>query len=333
MEGVLAKRKTLTFGADPEMFVMAGEELIPAFNFLPPNTGRQLLYWDGFQAEWKYLQPHYCQNNLIEETRDRLMLLADKVKLFNPQGRLTLKNVVKIPVETLQTAQHAHVELGCQPSFNAYNLAGMKVPNARQLKFRFAGGHMHFGTWKRTKPNYEKIIKTLDMILGVWAVGVAQNWDDPVRRKFYGLPGEYRAPNYATGYGVEYRTLSNWWLASPRIMQLTWDIGRTCVQFARSRYWKLWAGDEKETIHTIQSCDVDQARRIIWRNRGLFTWLLKQTYPAAEEACIERVFALCNVGLEAVVPYPEDFAGNWHFQDDWIPDAKVAWARWDQGGL
>src|ERR1700678_2515194 len=50
----------LSVGADPEMFVFAGEKLLPAFAFLPKKGGNTTVYWDGFQAEWKYSGGIWC---------------------------------------------------------------------------------------------------------------------------------------------------------------------------------------------------------------------------------------------------------------------------------
>lgn len=328
IEGQVSKKRVLTLGADPEMFLFSGNKLIPAYEFLPAKGDGHMMYWDGFQAEWKYNhEGAHCQNNLVLYTRENLKKLEKLAKAKDPQARLSLTNVVRIPKDTLETAHPLHVELGCQPSWNAYKMRGEAVINPRKLAYRFAGGHMHFGTWTPYRPNYEKIVKTLDSILGVWSVGVAQHMDNSIRRKYYGLAGEYRKPKYAAGYGVEYRVLSNFWLASPSILQLTWDIGRMCVRLAGSRYGKLWAGNEAETIDVINNCDHDRARKILARNAPMFTWMLKQVYRRPES--IKKAFDVCNQGLESIVPNPDDFKKNWHFADEWIENGGQPWARWE----
>src|SRR5919108_358253 len=230
----ISRRKVFTLGADPEIFVFADNKLLPAFEFLPPKGNGNMMYWDGMQAEWKYDHlGNYCQNNLVYFTRENLIKLDQKAKAYNPKAKLSLSNVIKAPADILAKAPLPFVELGCQPSYNAYNLEGLRVPNPRRLLYRFAGGHMHFGTW-RQPPNYNLLAQTMDSVLGVWSVGAARNQDNPIRRKYYGMPGEYRKPKYEYGYGFEYRVLSNWWLASPGIMQLTWDIGRMSLRLATS---------------------------------------------------------------------------------------------------
>src|SRR5882757_8359264 len=105
------------------MFIFSGAKLIPAFNFLPPKGGDRKMYWDGFQAEWKYNHDgNHCQNNLVLYTRENLKKLEKLAKAKDPNARLSLTNVVRIPKETLETAHPLHVELGCQPSYNAYRM-------------------------------------------------------------------------------------------------------------------------------------------------------------------------------------------------------------------
>ena len=335
IEGTLQKKRVLTLGADPELFVFNGAKLLPAFEFLPPKGKDTMIYWDGFQAEWKYSHPdNYCQNNLVKATRESLMKLQAKAKVTAPQARLSLSNVVRVPQSILKTADTPFVELGCQPSYNVYRMRGTGVPNPRLLPYRFAGGHMHFGTWTTEKPKYEKIVKMLDRILGVWAVGVARNIDNPIRRQYYGLAGEYRMPMYKEdrfskgGYGVEYRTLSNFWLASPALMQVTWDIGRLCVRLATSKFGGLWIASEQEVIETINNCDYQQADKILDRNVGMLKWMLGQIYVKPQ--AITNALTISQVGLEQFVAEPEDFSTNWHFGDEWLPNARQPWARWER---
>ena len=328
IEGQLSKKRRLSLGADPEMFLFSGNKLLPAWEFLPPKGEHVLQYWDGAQAEWKYNhEENHCQNNLVLFTRENLMDLQATAKQHDKNARLSLVNVVRIPKDVLATADPKHIELGCQPSWNAYRMKGTPVYDPRDLKYRFAGGHLHFGTWTPQRPNYVKIVKTLDSILGVWSVGVARYMDNPIRRKYYGLAGEYRMPRYKGGYGVEYRTLSNFWLASPAMLQLTWDIGRMCVRLAGSRYLNLWAGNEDETIRTINDCDDEQAEKILKRNAPMFKWILKQCYR--NERAVEAAIAVSREGLQYIVPEPENFKENWAFGREWIPNGGAYWARWE----
>src|ERR1700674_5239430 len=120
----LRSTRSLTLGADPELFTFSKGKLLPAYEFLPSKLDGGTMYWDGFQAEWKYTtqETGTCQNNLVFHTRNKLKSLDFRLKRFDPDATLTLTNVVKIPTKLLQTANPLHVELGCMRSFNAYKL-------------------------------------------------------------------------------------------------------------------------------------------------------------------------------------------------------------------
>lgn len=327
----ISRKKVLSLGADPELFAFVGNKLLPAYAFLPPKGEGVTQYWDGYQAEWKYNhEGAHCQNNLVLYTRANLQALEQKAKCVHKDARLSLTNVVRVPQVVLDTARPEHVELGCQPSYNVYKLKGTPVYDPRKLPYRFAGGHMHFGTWS-VRPQYEKIIKTLDSILGIWSVGVARDMDNPIRRRYYGLAGEFRKPKYKEGYGVEYRVLSNFWLASPGMLQVTWDLGRMCVRLAHSRHMKLWAGNEGETIETINNCDYKQADKILRRNEPMLTWIFKQCYRSP--VAVHKALSVAREGLHYVVPEPENFQKNWFYTEPWIPNAGHRLARWESSCL
>ena len=302
MNRPISTKKPISLGSDPEMFVFQGAKLLPAYEFLQAKDAGQPIFWDGFQAEWRYDHEDKCsQDSLINLTRERLAVLNLIAK--DRKAKLSLTNVVRVPQVTLETAHTEHVELGCMPSYNAYQLRGQPVENPRKLPYRFAGGHMHFGTWTR-RPKYERIVCTLDDILGVWAVGAARYFDNPVRRMYYGLAGEYRKPEYKEGFGVEYRVLSNFWLASPNLMRLVWNLGTLCVRLAQRRNLLLWAGNTQETIDTINNCDAERAEQILTRNEPMLRWILGQVYKQ------EEVDQAIKIGLQG---YPNE--GN--FLKEW----------------
>jgi len=63
-----------------------------------------------------------------------------------------------------------------------------------------------------------------DYLLGVWSV---LHDTDMRRRELYGAAGAYRPKKY----GVEYRTMSNFWLRSPQLMREVHKRAQACYQF------------------------------------------------------------------------------------------------------
>ena len=290
--------KNFTFGSDPEMFIFAGDKLIPAFEFLP-HKSQSNLYWDGFQAEWKYDQGFETIASFIEQTRERIAELSSLTKKYKPEARLSLKNTVVVSPDILKTAKQEQIELGCMPSFNVYGHTGKIVGDPRLLMDRAAGGHIHIGTWPN-KPDYDKIVKKLDTILGVWSVGAAQSIDSLNRRLYYGLAGEHRRPKYDTGYGIEYRTLSNFWLCHPVITEMTLNIAREIVTNPKFNEWIHTGYQEEDISKAIDNCNTYTSKLMLMENSDLFVDIFG--------------FDAYYVGLDgvkAVVDNPHDIEKNW----------------------
>ena len=103
----------------------------------------------------------------------------------------------------------AHI-LGCSADWNAYDHTLPRTPfDAKQFgRKRFCGGHIHVG-YDKSKVPAHIMAQFMDAVLGVPSVFLDKQGD---RRKYYGLAGLYREKPY----GIEYRTLSNFWLRGAR---------------------------------------------------------------------------------------------------------------------
>src|ERR1019366_5440055 len=96
------------------------------------------------------------------------------------------------------------------------------------------------------------MVKAMDAIAGVACVALFAKYDNPIRRQYYGLPGEYRLPKH----GLEYRALSNAWLIHPLIMNLVIDFARKAAIMGKEGLFSKWKATEQETIDCITNCDV-----------------------------------------------------------------------------
>jgi len=310
-----------SLGCDPEIFVKSKAKLLPAFDFLPSkdaglkvghpdvelNSGE--LYWDGFQAEWKLSRGWTCLNFMIMLQQNFLKELLKQARARDNSAKLSLDSVVKIPTKLMNSLLDGYVELGCMPSYNAYGEERLYVGDPRALLYRFAGGHVHLEVGeKRDNKWYEDLVKTFDAILGIWAVGAAASFDSPVRRQYYGKAGEHRRPKYALNrYGIEYRTLSNFWICSPFVMRMVFELARKVlmdVRYGEKIYWNP-IGDEVKAI--INEGDVVAARKILKANKSFFSFIGKSSG--------DRLFKTGMHGIESVLKTPEDIESNWKLTD------------------
>lgn len=311
-------------GSDPEIFVVgADDKVIPSYEFLksakekdltlPPhnniiggtNAKQETIFWDGFQGEFN-VTANGCLAWTVDSTFLGLKTMLQKAQAYNKDARLTIKSTLDIDSEVLRTAKKEHVEFGCMPSLNIYNMKGITL-DGRDVPFRSAGGHIHFGLSDRhrSKEQIERYVKALDAILGVACVSLFAKYDDPRRREMYGLAGEYRLPPH----GLEYRTLSSAWLSHPLIMNMVFELSRRALSVGENNLLKYWDSTEEETVQCINNCDVDLAREILARNKEQFLSILESHCGDKELAL--NLYKIYMLGIDSILETPDDLTKNW----------------------
>lgn len=328
-----------TVGSDPEIFVEdAKGNLIPAFKFLPGKTKpkvyntqntAQTLYWDGFQAEFT-IYPQTCLAYMVDGLRAGLGAVLHEARKYDKGAKLSTATVVEIPSDFLKNAEPDEVALGCDPSFNIYKMAGQPVPDGRELPMRFAGGHVHLGNGS-LKTRATDVIGAIDMLVGIPSVGIFEHWDSPVRRKYYGLPGEHRIPSY----GVEYRVLSNAWLRHPALAHLTFDLCRLGSNFGFKGFHSLWKGNPADVPQIIVEGDVPAARKLIKTNENLFKNIIETKYAGLSAAGtggnkgFDAALAVMMEGAHSFMKAPDDIEANWALtKGDWMMHSENKDAQW-----
>jgi hypothetical protein len=122
------------------------------------------------------------------------------------------------PETELQTPEA--LVFGCEPDFNAWTEQVNPKPKSDDPNLRSCGGHVHIGT----SLDPIKVIRACDLFLGVPSVWMDS---DSKRRELYGKAGAFRPKPY----GVEYRTLSNFWIWSEKHMRWVYDQTNKALDF------------------------------------------------------------------------------------------------------
>jgi hypothetical protein len=314
-------------GADPEFFIRNGRELVPAFKFLPSKKSGQSAFWDGFQAEFTTVATG-CMERQSANLQAGILDLLSAAKAKFPDANLSHESVVEIPEQQLAEADENQVALGCAPSKNIYGHKGLEVENPRELKIRFAGGHMHFGCAGafQTLPNVpgggvEGAVSCLDASLGLMMVSMAAGFDDPRRRQYYGLAGEHRLP----AHGLEYRTLSNFHLTHPALNYLAYDIGRMAVKIGLLGMRKIFSSKPLEVAEIIDASDVSAARRVLKRDEKLwrdliakkYYWIPENGQEELNHKSLNKTWAAILEGPGVVKIDPTRVAANWQALPTW----------------
>jgi hypothetical protein len=216
----MSKLENVTVGADPEVFVadmsgkissvighLGGNKSYPR----PVNNGA--VQEDNVLAEFN-IDPAYSK---LEFTSNMTTVMSQLKNILENKGLHT----VVVPshnytIEELESYGPEAMEFGCSAEFNAWTDREMPRPQGDKVTLRTAGGHVHVGYDSPNPVMNRNLIKMMDFTLGLPSILLDS---DAQRRKLYGKAGSMRHKMY----GVEYRTLSNFWLQSTELMEWVYD--------------------------------------------------------------------------------------------------------------
>ena len=324
-------------GSDPEIFVVNGKgDLMPAFTFLGKQSAvaaskshgnnTAYAYRDGFAAEI-YVAKGSCHGYLIDRLRRGMRDVLANAILKDETAKLTIDNTQIIPEKVMKEASADDLAFGCSPSLNAYDDAAMIPTDPRAFPMRFAGGHVHLNmvNWlNKNKGKAPAVVQGCDLMAALPGVAMFASYDTPARRQTYGRAGEYRLPQH----GLEYRVLSNAWLASPEIAHLVLMLVRAGASIGGAG---LANGilDAERMREIINFCDVDGARKFVTQNVEIYTKMIQQQGGGYGDKHTKAFLEVINEGIEAALPKPRDIASNWHFNTEWVEHSNNSRATWN----
>lgn len=202
-------------GSDCEVFVKNDTSyksvigLIGGSKVEPRKTKNGYVQEDNVLAEFN-VNPATSRDEFIVNTQ---LILQDLEEILIP---LNLSMDIRASAHfDMQELMHPLAQLaGCEPDYNAWTLSVNNKPNLSGNTLRSAGGHVHIA-WDRVhedpymRPN---LVKVLDLLLGVPSIVMDPDLE---RRSLYGKAGCFRPKFVQNDHpydGVEYRTLSSFWL-------------------------------------------------------------------------------------------------------------------------
>jgi hypothetical protein len=228
-----------TFGSDPEfMLVDKNYSLKSAIGILPKRINAKPIagnyfYYDNVLAEVA-IRPSASKEETIENFRIAIKKLAEIIKPF----RFEIICAENYPLNQLK-AEDARIA-GCSPEWDVYSLQCVRPPEEiiSKTSFRTAGGHVHLGCNLLKDPfNIFATIKMLDLFLSVPSLFLDSDFSSKRRRKIYGKAGYHRI----TEYGLEYRSLGNFWLSSPELVGIIYDLSQFVINFVKNKdHEKFW---------------------------------------------------------------------------------------------
>src|SRR5688572_24475017 len=207
-----------TLGCDPELFLQRADtkELLPVCGLIggtkdKPRPMEGMVEGFSVQEDNVMLEfnvpPATSGGIMLNYVQDAMTHVFSSLKeQHNAEIRPTSHVLFPFP---LLASQGANI-FGCSPDFDGYRNGENHAPVTRDAlrdgnaEWRFAGGHIHVGYQPRGVPEFV-VAQFADALIGLRSVPFDKQGK---RRQLYGKAGRFRP----TKYGMEYRTLSNFWL-------------------------------------------------------------------------------------------------------------------------
>ena len=163
--------------------------------------------------------------NTFDDFRKEVRRTMEMVHSLLPNNlHFISDSAISFPAEELNC--EAAWVFGCEPDNNAWTMCENEKPHAEDKNLRSAGGHIHVGS-DLAIADPINTIRAMDLFLGVPSTQLDSG---TLRRELYGKAGAFRFKPY----GVEYRTLSNFWIFSDNLIQWAYDGTRKALEFIHS---------------------------------------------------------------------------------------------------
>lgn len=330
----------LTLGCDPEFWFKDKEgNVIGSEKFIDPEKGyssNPYGSWksivDGVQGEIN-VTADTCRQSLsgrIQSAFADLRTITQTAKGVELGATISISPLVKVSKKELATLGPKAQTFGCQPSLNIDKKMQFKVKskNPQKYFFRSAGGHIHLGVaaWPkeykdRLGEDYVKAIQMLDIIVGNTCVLLDRDEGNVERRKVYGLAGEYRVQPH----GLEYRTLSPFWLRSYQTMSLVFALSRSAIGIVWSTYGK---GERNLYEEIMAATDLKKVQKAINTNNKE---LAQENFDAIKQLLVDH-YVEPFIGQHRLTQFEhfvEKGLDHWFSQDvvnNWLPrDRSLGW--------
>ncbi len=245
-------------GADPEVFLSKGGVIVSAIGKVGGTKKKPLkldergyfVQEDNVLAEFN-IPPAATELQFAENIGTGIRLL--KLKMGEGYD-IVAKASHEMSEEDIKHPKA--MAFGCDSDICAWNAEEhVAAPPASTL--RTGGGHAHIGYKNPTHEMNFKIAKACDIFLGLPSVMLDE---DKRRREVYGGAGHFRHKPY----GMEYRTLSSFWINDPILCRWVFRNIQAALAFVESgEVDKLGVYEGYDIITAINFSEKELARLLI----------------------------------------------------------------------
>lgn len=232
-------------GCDPELFLVnaagnfvSAHDIIPGSKQFPTTVLKGAIQPDGTAAEFN-IDPASTVKEFCENITSVLTSLQYTVNTRANGLHLKVIPTAFFEKGYFKTLPQEALEFGCMPDWNAYTELPNEFKGTKQ-PFRTGAGHVHIG-WTKDENIDDKAhffdciqaVRQLDCVLYFGSL----LWDKDVkRRELYGKIGAFRPKPY----GVEYRSVSNAWVADPDLQVWIFNATVAAMKLLDTQDVRLW---------------------------------------------------------------------------------------------
>lgn len=284
----------MTIGTDPEFFVKDKNtgKYVNAETMFPGTKQQPHMMTCGAGLQTDNVAVEFA-SPVAKDTFDLVnKLKATFGELFSmlPEG-MELDTVPSVFFDEDQLQTEQAQRFGCSPSYDAWELKENEQPDGASTNMRSIGGHIHVGHEPGDGNEflldpYGKVdtVKTMDAFHGIISVVLDNDEAAVNRRKLYGSAGEHRP----TGYGVEYRTLSAFWMKSPDLVMLMGSLTNDVLEHVREgKHNDIINEIGAETIvSVINEGKVEEAKNIM---DNILRKYISDTTEEYLDRCLENI--------------------------------------------
>lgn len=252
----------MMIGLDSEIFLIdAGGQPVPVAGLLGGTKDNPLVVTGGFlQEDCTAAEIGIVPVDSAEDFSRHIDSVIAELQTRINVYRLGLSNVATMDFAPNRLRDKQSHTFGCDPDYNAWSDGKMNpIIDAMDVGgLRVAGGHIHVSWTEDT--DHLTFIKLMDLHLGVPSVLLDT---DRVRRKQYGRAGAFRRKSYPNGMeGVEYRSLSNFWLFDKGLREWVYNTSVKCLAMANEGFDEFET-DSKSIQRVINTYSKRGAQRLI----------------------------------------------------------------------
>lgn len=251
----------IMLGSDPEVMLASNSGLVSAIPFFkgtkdnPEKVDGGIVSHDNVNVEYGS-DPASSKDEWLENHRKVIRKLVEML----PSKNHSLVVMASADFPEAELASKEAREFGCSPDFEAYGPSINQPPDVNNApNLRSCGGHIHVGSpWLVSDiQRVLDLVKAMDVFLGIPSLLIDKDPTSARRRELYGKAGCHRPKPY----GLEYRTLSNFWVGRPRLAGLMYDLTMAAINACQNK--NLHGINENMIRDTINAGDTKTAMDIV----------------------------------------------------------------------